>query len=463
MSPAVARVSASFRDPSGFLFRYEGIVYRQVAAGYRDSYDRMMESGFWRSAVEAGLLLGHEEVDPQSLPIEGEPYKVLRPEQIPFIAYPYEWSFGQLKDAALLTLSLQKRALEFGLWLKDASAYNVQFHAGAPIFIDSLSFEPYPEGQPWVAYQQFCKHFLAPLALMAYRHVDLNKLMRVHIDGVPLEVASCLLPFRTRLSFSLMIHLHAHARALRAHAERGEQAPKTQGRGVSRTGMLGLIDSLESAVRRLSWQPQGTEWGDYYDATNYSEAAAEHKRSVIAEYLDDARPAEVWDLGANTGVFSRIASERGIRTVAFDVDPAAVEKNYRRCREQQETHILPLVMDLTNPSPDLGWNFEERMSLRSRGPADLVMALALIHHLAISNNVPLDQVAGFFHGLCRSLIVEFVPKSDSQVRRLLATREDIFPDYTQEGFERAFAGCFELKKRTPLRETERTLYLFARR
>lgn len=422
-----------------------------------------MASGFWRSAVDAGLLLGHEEVDPRSLPVEGEPYKVLRPEPIPFIAYPYEWSFGQLKDAALLTLELQKRALESGLWLKDASAYNVQFHAGAPIFIDSLSFEPYREGQPWVAYQQFCKHFLAPLALMAHGHVDLNKLMRVYIDGIPIEVASRLLPLRTRFSFALVMHLHAHARALRAYAASGDRAPKARARGVSRTGLLGLIDNLESTVRHLNWKPEGTVWSDYYDATNYSDTATEHKAAVIGEYIDDVRPAQAWDLGANTGVFSRVASDRGIRTIAFDVDPAAVEKNYRRCRERKEKHLLPLLMDLTNPSPGLGWNFEERMSLRSRGPADLGMALALIHHLAIANNVPLDLVAEFFCGLCRSLIVEFVPKNDSQVQRLLATREDIFPDYTQEGFERAFAGYFDLKKRTPLRESGRILYLFTGR
>lgn len=422
-----------------------------------------MESGFWQSAVDSGLLVSHEEVDPEALPVEGEPYKVLRPEQIPFIAYPYEWSFGQLKDAALLTLELQKRALEFGLWLKDASAYNVQFHRGKTVFIDSLSFEPYPEGQPWVAYQQFCKHFLAPLALMAHDHVDLNRLLRVYIDGIPLEVASRLLPFMTRLSFSLTMHIHVHARAIRKHAERKSGAPRTRGRGVSRTGLLGLIDNLESAVRRLDWKPQGTEWGDYYDDTNYSEAALDHKKSVIAEYLDDVSPAQVWDLGANTGAFSRIASDRGIRTIAFDADHAAVEKNYRRCREHEEAHLFPLVMDLTNPSPDLGWNFQERMSLRARGPVDLAMALALIHHLAISNNVPLDWVAGFFHGICRSLIIEFVPKDDSQVQRLLTTREDIFPDYTQDGFERAFAGHFQVRKRTPLRDTQRTLYLLAAR
>ena len=212
-------------------------------------------------------------------------------------------------------------------------------------------------------------------------------------------------------------------------------------------------------MRKLDWKPEGTEWASYYDQTNYSEIAQNEKFRLVQEYLDQVNPRTVWDLGANTGVFSRIASQRGIHTVAFDVDPAAVEKNYFEVREHQERSLLPLIMDLTNPSPDLGWNSEERSSLQKRGPVDLAMALALIHHLAISSNVPLEYVANFFRGICRSLIVEFVPKSDSQVQRLLATREDIFPDYTREGFERAFSVLFNIQKATAIEGSERILYL----
>ncbi len=453
----------SFRDPSGFVFRHEGVVYRQVNPVYREAYDCVLRSSFYQRAVDAGLLVPHEEVDPSNLPVEGQPYKVIRPQQIGFISYPYEWSFSQLQDAARVTLALQKHALDCGLWLKDASAYNMQFHRGRPVFIDTLSFEPYPEGKPWVAYQQFCRHFLAPLALMAHAHIDSNKLLRDYVDGIPLEVTSRLLPFRTYLSLPLGLHIHAHARTLRKHSERAERAIRTGRARMSANALIGLIDNLDAAVERLGWNPRGTEWSNYYDATNYSHAARAHKQALISDYLDEVQPIDVWDLGANTGFFSRIASDRQIPTIAFDADPAAVEKNYRRVRECKETRLLPLLLDLMNPSPELGWDFAERMSLHSRGPADLVMALALVHHLAIGNNVPLDRIAKFLARLCRNLIIEFIPKSDSQVQRLLATRPDIFPEYTRHGFEQAFSSWFLLRKSCAICDSERMLYLFRRR
>ena len=220
-----------------------------------------------------------------------------------------------------------------------------------------------------------------------------------------------------------------------------------------------LFRSLESAVRALDWKPAGTEWADYYDSTNYTRAAFDEKRRIIDGWLERTQPKTAWDLGANNGVFSRLASGRGIQTVAFDIDPAAVEQNYRECRSKIESNLLPLVMDLTNPSPAIGWENREREQLESRGPADLVLALALIHHLAISNNVPLERLAESFARLGRWLAIEFVPKEDSQVQRLLATREDIFPAYTVQGFEQAFALCFDIVDKMEIHGSKRTLYL----
>lgn len=459
----MAEIPGSFRDPSGFLFRHQGIVYRQVNEVYASDYDRMVQSGFLASAVADRLLIAHEEVDLGVTESEVRAYKTLRPEQLPFVSYPYEWSFSQLKDAALLTLQLQRRALEHGLWLKDASAYNVQFLRGRPIFIDTLSFEAYPEGRPWVAYQQFCRHFLAPLALMAYTHVDLHKLLRLNVDGVPLDLASRLLPARTRLRFSLLTHIHLHGKAQKDFGDTRESADRANRSTVSRNAMIGLVDSLRSAVHHLRWTPGGTEWGDYYSDTNYSDAASRHKAESVARMIDAAAPSTVWDLGANTGVFSRVVSQRGIPTVAFDVDPAAVEKNYLSCRAEEEELLLPLVMDLTNPSPGIGWDGRERASLFERSPADCVLALALIHHLAIGNNVPLPRAADCLQRLGRKLVIEFVPKGDSQLQRMLAARKDVFPDYTQKGFEAAFERRFELRERIAIEDTERTLYLFERR
>jgi hypothetical protein len=457
-TPPEARLAASFRDPSGFLFCRDGALYRQVNTCYREHYDRLMSSGLYEALVAAHLLVRHTESD--VAPAESDlAYKVLQPELIPFISYPYEWCFSQLRDAALTTLRLQKTALERGLSLKDASAYNIQFHRGRPRLIDTLSFEIYREGRPWVAYRQFCQHFLAPLALMAHTDVRLGQLLRIHLDGVPLDLASRLLPARTRLNPGLLIHLHLHAKSQTRYAGKAVASAAR----VSRLALLGLVDSLESTVRKLTWRPQGTEWADYYAETSYSEAGREEKQRIVAEFVARANPQVVWDLGANTGVFSRIAAAHGAFTLSFDLDPAAVERNYLACREAGGERLLPLVMDLTNPSPGLGWGHEERSSLLSRGPADLVLALALVHHLAISNNVPLPAISTFLRGICTHLVIEFVPKDDPQVQRLLATREDIFPDYTPEGFVAAFARDFETLASIPVPGSPRVLHLMARR
>lgn len=451
------REPSSFRDPSGFLFWREGVLYRQVNRGYQEDYQQLMASGLYQELIDQGLLISHEEVGITPSAQESV-YCVLQPQGVPFISYPYEWCFGQLKDAALATLQIQKLALEKRLSLKDASAYNIQFVHNQPVLIDSLSFEIYQEGQPWAAYRQFCQHFLAPLALMCHVDVRLSQLLRVHIDGVPLDLASGLLPFRTRLNFSLLTHLHLHAAAQKRYAGKAI-APQEISRGMTQTALLGILGSLETAVRSLEWEPRGTSWSDYDRICNYSEEAFNHKKELVQSYLEIADPGTVWDLGANTGEFSRLASQRGVPTLAFDYDPGAVELNYRRCKEEGEGNILPLLLDLTNPSPDLGWFNRERGSLLRRKSADLVMALALVHHLAIGNNLPLGEIARFLSELGNYLIVEFVPKEDSQVQQLLASREDIFPEYHRKGFEQAFNVDFQIVDKQPIKRTERTLYL----
>jgi hypothetical protein len=455
MSGTPRRIASSFRDPSGFLFFRNGVLLRQVNRVYAEDYDSLMASGLYESLVDRELLIPHQEIGLDGAASDGA-HRVLRPQPIPFISYPYEWSFSQLRGAALTTLAVQKRALECGMTLKDASAYNIQFLRGRPIFIDTLSFERYEDGTPWMPYRQFCQHFLAPLALMAYRDIHLNSLLRLYIDGVPLDLASRLLPGRTRLRFLLLAHIHLHARSQARYADK---PVNPRGRSMGRMALQGLINSLETACRKLHWSPTGTEWAEYYDDTNYSRSAMEHKQELVAQFVEQLCAKVVWDLGANTGIYSRIASKSGAQTISFDIDPAAVEKNYLHCRATGEEKILPLVLDLTNPSPGIGWANTERMSILERGPADAVLALALIHHLAISNNLPLGHVAELFASMCQSLIIEFIPKSDSQVQRLLATREDIFPRYTQEDFEKGFGALFHILRAERIRDSQRSLYL----
>lgn len=451
---------SSFRDRSGFIFMQDGCLYRQVNQSYSTEYEQLITSGLYEALVGSGLLISHREVEDIECEFEG--YKILRPEFIPLITYPYEWCFSQYRDAALLTLKIQKIALQHGMTLKDASAYNVQFLHGKPVFIDTLSFEPYEEGKPWVAYSQFCQHFLAPIALIYYSDFRLVQLTRAFIDGIPLDLASSLLPGKTRLSFGLLTHIHLHAKSKSRYGSENTRSLKSS-RGVSKNALFGILDSLESVIRGLQWCYKDTEWADYYNNTNYNDESFHQKSKLLKDLIGKISPEVVWDLGANTGYFSRVIAQSGAQVVAFDIDPNAIERNYELVKEQGERHILPLFLDVNSPSPAIGWANEERMSLAQRSNADVVVALALIHHLAISNNVPLERVAKYFATLAPNLIIEFVPKEDSQVQRLLESRKDIFEDYHCCGFECAFSKYYEIMDSHLIDGTMRRLYRMVRR
>jgi len=453
---------SSFRDPSGFLFTRNGVLLRQVNLSYQDDYDLFIQSGLYNKLLERKIIVPHQEVAQEPKRQESA-YKIIQPIHLEFISYPYEWSFSQLKDAALLTLELQSCALEHGMSLKDASAYNIQFHEGRPILIDTLSFERKQEGQPWVAYRQFCQHFLAPLALMANVDVRLSQLLRVFIDGIPLDLVSRLLPTRTWLNFSILAHIHLHAKSQRHFAGRDIRKAATN-LSMTNTRVLALIESLRRSVEKLHWTPAGTAWVDYYDTThNYQPEALGHKAEVVESFLERVQPNMIWDLGANTGFFSRLGSRRGIPTYAFDIDSGAVELNYLHTKKDKETHLLPLLLDLTNPSSSIGWASEERMSLSERGPVDAIFALALIHHLAIGINLPFELIYRFFSNLGEWLLIEFVPKDDIQVQRMLATRQDIFGDYTQSNFECAFSVYYKIVNKEAIADSDRVIYFMKRR
>lgn len=446
--------NSSFRDPSGVLFYHKNKLYRQVNLIYKDDYDLLLNSGLYDELSKKEFLIPHEEVEIH--PFKSEIcYKIIEPKKIPYISYSFEWSFSQFKDAALLVLEIQKIAMKYGMKLKDATSYNVQFFQGKPILIDSLSFEKYTEGDFWEAYKQFCQHFFAPLVLMSYKDIRLNQLLCIFMDGIPLDLVSKLLPTKTKMVFSILTHIHAHSKSQK-HYE--NKIPNLKEKKLGKNSYLGLIESLYSGIKKLSWNPKDTEWGDYYSDTNYSDLAFDEKKIILNNFIEEINPDRVLDIGANTGVFSRIASDKGIETISYDIDPIAVEKNYLQVKKDNEIRLLPLQMDLTNPTSNLGWMNNERLSFMDRGRANTVIALALIHHLAISNNLPFEQITQFFSQLCKNLIIEFVPKSDSQVKRLLSTRKDIFDQYTQEKFEKTFCAYFKIIKAIKVKDSERVIY-----
>jgi ribosomal protein L11 methylase PrmA len=454
----VERDPGSFRDPGGFVYRRDGVLLRQVGESLAGDWEAFVASGLATRLVDQGRLIRWEPA-----PIEdaasADARIVLRPEPLEFISYPYEWTFGQLRDAALLTLDIQLEAMTAGWTLRDASAYNVQFRDGRPVLIDLLSLEPLEDGAPWVAYRQFCEHFLAPLALMARRDIRLGRLLRADPDGIPLDLAKELLPWRSRLNFGLLSHLYLHAAAQSRHQANEDEGAAARGARISATRLRALVENLRKTVAGLRWTPGGTEWADYADNTSYTDRATAAKERLVGEYVTAAGGQRVWDLGANTGRYSRIAADAGRTVLAFDIDPAAAERNYRTLAAEGRHDILPLVMDLANPSPGIGWAGGERRSLLDRANADVTLSLALVHHLAISRNVPLEMFIDLLADLAPVAIVEFVPKEDPMVQRLLAARRDVFPRYTLEGFRDAATTRFSIAAETPIEESGRTLFL----
>lgn len=295
---------------------------------------------------------------------------------------------------------------------------------------------------------------------MKYKDIRLNQLFRIFIDGIPLDLTSTLLPLRSYLKPFLFFHVHLHSKSQKYFSSK---TLNVMNHKMSSLSFKGLIDSLESAIKNMKWKLGTSEWSGYYIDTNYSHSALEHKKSLVSEFLDKINAKNVWDLGANVGIFSRIASNKKIPTISFDSDAIAIEKSYVDCINNGEKYLLPLVLDLTNPSPSIGWENKERISLQERGPANTVFALALIHHLVVTNNLPLNFVAHFLSKLGTFLIIEFVPKHDSYFQRLLLNRVDIFADYTQENFEHEFKKYFIIENSTRIRESQRTLYLMKKR
>ncbi len=460
---AAYRDAGSFRDPSGSVLVAADRVFRTVMPFAAADYESTRRSGILEELAAGGLVLDERPVGKEVLGSlgEGASYVVEHP-KLPFISYPYEWCFHALKDAALLHLDVHLRCLERGVTLSDASAFNIQFRGPAPVFIDTLSFRPYREGEIWAAHRQFCDHFLNPLLLRALLGIPHNAWYRGTMDGIPLEHLANALPFRAKLSWNVLKHVVLHSLLEKASAS---------GRA---TGAAGQVRLPPAAFRRIltglrDWvgalQPKDrskTVWQDYARANSYSEEEARKKAQFVTEFAAATKPALLWDLGCNSGEYSKAALGAGAGLcVGFDFDAGAVEAAYLRAKAEK-LNLLPLHLDATNPSPSQGWAQHERKGMRERAPADAILALALVHHLAVARNVPLDYVVDWLTGLGRTGIIEFVQKDDPMVRELLRLREDIFPDYSEQNFERALRARARIRKVEQVCATGRKLYWFER-
>ncbi len=462
------------RDPSGFIFKHNKKIYRAINYSYKQNYEYLIQSGLYEKLTSENLLIRHAELNKEDFPFVGDTfgncYKIISPVEIEFISYPYEWSFEQLKDAAITTLLIQKYALEYNMSLKDASSYNIQFLNCKPIFIDTLSFEIYKEGYPWIAYKQFCQHFLAPLLLVKYKDVRLHKLTGNFVDGIPLDLTNSLLPVRSKLNPKIFLHISLHSKAQKKFE--GKKIDFQKGR-FSKQSFYGLIDNLLNLVKNLQLVQKESKrssdstlnWLKYYEESILNSNYLNNKIQLVNNILEKEKPRTLWDLGSNIGTISKIAAEKNIKVICFDSDPMVIDKIYLDCKARGEPNILPLILDLVNPSSASGWMSSERTSFLERSSADMIMALALIHHLAIANNIPLGSLADFFSKISKKLLIEFIPKKDPNVELLLRNREDIFLQYDQSNFEREFEKYFRIILREqietsgPASGTGRILYL----
>jgi len=453
-------VGGSFRDPSGRVYLAGENVLRTINEEYSKHWLAMEHGGFLKEAVEQGLLLEFKEV----LPLE-DSWKCLKIPKLPFISYPYEWSFEQLKDAALHTLLCLRAALKYGLTLKDATAYNIQFYGGKPILIDHLSFEKRETHSPWAAYLQFCKHFLAPLALMSKLDVSCGKLLQLWAGGIPLDLASKMLPYKTKFSPFLHIHIHLHAHMQQKHNDARQAAAKIKTVKIDENSVLKLCESLRAVIEDLKPPRQKTEWGDYYADTNYSPEAAADKVAFISKIVNEFGGDLAVDLGANTGLFSRLLAGNYRHVVAADIDYQAAGNHYLRLKTENIENITPIIIDLSNPSPALGFGLKERDSFSARCSSDMLAALALLHHLVFSAGIPIVKIAEYFSSLLKEngiLILEFVPMEDSQVRRLLASREPALP-YNLDYCLSSCTEYFELLKTHKIEDSLRTLLVWRKK
>ena len=456
--------AGSFRDPAGQIFEKDGKIYRSVFKAGANDFEAARDAGVYDQLIESGLLILHEEVDPGNLTPKETVYCLKHP-RLPMVSYPWEWPFSLLKSAALIHLEAMEKLVPLGFWLRDASAFNVQFDGDGIRLIDTLSIGRRVPESPWVAYGQFCAHFLGPLALGAYCDIRTLSLWRSYIDGYPLDLVSKMLPFWRRFRPGIFMHLTLHARA-QGMADRKEDIGKVKpGRKpkISDRSLLGIVHSLGRTIEGIKWKRTSSLWDEYGKIRTYETDDVSKKSEYVDKVVKRLRPGIVWDLGSNTGEFSMIAASQGAFVVSIESDPGCTEYLYQKVSEDKKIKgILPLTMDLANPSPGLGWDSRERLSLRNRGSADLVLALALIHHLVLSSCVPLAMIAKWFANLGDHLLVEFVPGNDPMVQKLLRNRGDEHLPYDFEVFESSIGNFFNFVDHLML-QNGRTLFLCRRK
>lgn len=454
--------SGSFRDRDGRVYHCQNRIIRGLSKEALENYRELEKQTFYQKLVKTKKVIETHELVLEDNPLGEETTSqwagFLEHARVPIVSYPYEWTFSMLKAAALLQLSLTEKAIENNYTLKDATPYNVQFVSGQPVFIDIPSFEPLKQGAPWDGYKQFCEMFLFPLMLQAYKGCDFQAFMRASIDGVNIRTAASLFGFRDRFKGGVLSHVWLQSKMDQRHGNSTENVRDSlKSAGFNRELILVNVRKLQKLIQKMTWEEQASEWSDYADFHNYSDQDHQHKEGFIRDAVNSEKPAVVWDIGCNTGQFSQVAAEGCDQVIATDIDHLAVERLF--LNKKQAANILPLVQNVADPSPNWGWRNKERTDLPSRCQPDLILCLALIHHVVITANIPLGEFIEWLAGVTDKLIIEYVSRQDGKVKTLLRNKEDKYQDYSRESLETNLLKFYSIDKRLELNNGDRSLYL----
>ena len=451
---------ASFRDPAARVLRHDGQILRYLTSAALRDFQTLSSTRFYQEFTASGRLVATELASgPPTLPLSDPWVAVLRHQTIPVVSYPYEWCFSMLKDAALLQLDLLVAALDEGMALKDATPFNIQWLGARPVFIDIGSFKAAEPGEPWAGYRQFCETFLYPLFLQAYKDVPFHPWLRGSLEGVEAEHINRLMSARDRLRPGVFTHVYLLSKVQSRYAATQRNVRKDlRAAGFSAEMVKHNVRRMRRIVERLTWSRARSTWSNYALCNTYEQADRERKKRFILRAAASTHRSCVWDLGCNTGEYSRAVSECADLVVAVDADHLAIEHLYRALKTEHASTILPLVGNLTDPSPGLGWRHRERQTLDERSRPDLILALALIHHLSIGQNVPLPDLVAWFGSFEADLVIEFVAPEDAMVEQLLRNRDELDFGYTQDRFEACVAEHFVIAETEGLQSGTRTIY-----
>jgi len=454
------RQAISYKDPYGFVIKKKDGFYRYITHQYKQEYDHLINSGLYEDLVHRKLMIPHKEVD---VVTNSEAYyKEIYPQQILFFNYPFEWGFSQWREMLLAYIAISKKALAKGMILKDATPYNFTFHNGRCIIIDTSSFEFYREGESWKAYRQFCEEMFAPFALMYYRGSMWAKLYGNSLTGLPLSFVKRQLPFKSHFNSSTLLHIHWHSFFQGTYSKENKAVSV---KGLNNQKLLALFEMFERTILKWS-QPLLKEsiWNSYYENDIETKAYLEDKVDIVSNWLQKVKPSVAIDVGANTGMFSFIATQYASNVIAVESDRLCVDIIYNDSKRKKINTILPIVADVVEPSPGLGWDNVEKIPLLERLKGDMLLALAVIHHICISRNVPMQFVAKLFAEITTVYaIVEFIPKTDTKVKSLLQNRVDIFDGYSEKSFIECFQQYFILVEQYTCQGSDRKLFLWQKR